>query len=121
MRILIVDDEADLLRVLAQFLASRGHEIATAATGSEARTAFRTGAPDLVLLDAVLPGVHDLNLLAEFLLASPHVPVVIVSGSLEIDDKEARSRGAYAFLQKPFDLRHLIEIIDHIPSRADRS
>jgi diguanylate cyclase (GGDEF)-like protein/PAS domain S-box-containing protein len=104
--ILIVDDDSDLRALLETLLRSRGYVTRTAANGEEALASVAQHAPDLILLDILMPGM-DGNEVARRLKANPattNIPIVIVTVQL---DREARleglNAGAEDFLTKPID------------------
>ncbi len=92
-RVLIVDDEPDVLELVEFKLSGEGFEVIRAATGIEALQQARCGAPDVIVLDVMLPDVQGLSL-CEILRAQPStrdIPVVILS---ELDPPAMRHRGA---------------------------
>lgn len=109
-RILIVEDEEKLRRVLAIQLESAGFEVETAGTAEEAlRMAERAG---LVLTDLRLPGMDGLELLERLRRQNERLPVVVMTafGSVEIA-VEAMKKGAVDFLPKPFSMDHLMAVV----------
>ena len=105
-RILLVDDEPRNLAVLKRHLGPQGYDLSCASDGYEALKVFETSAPDLVLLDYVMPGLDGLDVLAHIRasVCGAHTPVVLVTA---YPDREHRLRGAAAgaddFLEKPID------------------
>lgn len=101
-RILVVDDEEALAKVMARTLRSRGFESDTAFTAAQARQQFETQDYALALLDVRLPDESGYGLLEELKARRPDTAVVMVSG---VDDPElgkaAIEHGAYAYLVKP--------------------
>ena len=101
-RILVVDDEEALAKVMARTLRSRGFESDTALTAAQARQMFETQDYALALLDVRLPDESGYGLLEELKARRPDTAVVMVSG---VDDPElgkaAIEHGAYAYLVKP--------------------
>jgi len=101
-RILVVDDEEALAKVMARTLRSRGFEADTALTAAQARQLFETQGYALALLDVRLPDESGYGLLEELKAMRPDTAVVMVSG---VDDPElgkaAIEHGAYAYLVKP--------------------
>jgi len=102
-RILCVDDEPAILRLLSVVLAHDGHEAVTAATGREAMARLAEGRIDAVLLDLGLPDRDGLELVSAIRAAGP-VPVIVVSARSEVTEKVAAlDLGASDYLVKPFD------------------
>lgn len=104
-RVLLVDDDPSILRVLARILERAGATLVTAASGEEA-IAFvaRTRSPvDLIFLDLTMPGLGGLSTFTALGALSPEVPVVLMSGYAEHEvDMHREGRSPSAFLSKPF-------------------
>ena len=112
-RILVVDDEADIRRLLQEILSEEGHDVDVAADAAQARAARARSAPDLVLLDIWMPDTDGITLLKEWagsgLLT---MPVVMMSGHGTIDSAvEATRIGAFDFLEKPISLPKLLATV----------
>jgi diguanylate cyclase (GGDEF)-like protein len=104
-KILVVDDSRTQLDWLVHVLLREGYLVITAATGHEAITKVRSEAPDLVLLDMILPDMDGLEVLRHVKLPQGErfVPVIILSVKSDVDSKVAGLRiGADDFLAKPF-------------------
>ncbi|GAB4257996.1 MAG: sigma-54 dependent transcriptional regulator [Deferrisomatales bacterium] len=117
-RILIVDDEALIRKSLGQVLSRKGYDVASAASGAEARRVFSPGEFALVLLDLRLPDVSGIDLLREFKAAQPELLVIMMTayGSVE-SAVEAMRLGAYDYVNKPFKSRE-IEVIVRLALEA---
>jgi len=103
-RILIIDDEPNVLSVLYTVLCSR-YDCKTATSALEALGYLREESYDLVLSDIMMPGMTGLELLSEINRLNRHTVVVLISGNLNIQSAiEAMRRGAYDYVTKPFDL-----------------
>jgi two-component system nitrogen regulation response regulator NtrX len=102
-RILLVDDEANLRRMVAALLESEGFEAVEAANGAAALAAVGEAAPDAILLDLLMPGGPDgLATLEQLRRVAPDVPVVMMSGKATLGDAvRATKLGAFQFLEKP--------------------
>jgi two-component system C4-dicarboxylate transport response regulator DctD len=113
-RVLFVDDDADLRTSTAQWLRLAGFDVedaadAVAALGSVAAKETR---PDVVISDIRMPGEDGLSLLSKFVALDTSLPVILVTGHGDVAMAvEAMRRGAYDFLEKPFDPEHLVEVI----------
>jgi two-component system, OmpR family, response regulator len=106
-RILIVDDDATIREMLAEYLSTHGYEVAQADGGVAMRAALARGAPDLVLLDIGLPGEDGLTL-ARFLRERHDLGIIMVTGADDVVDRVAGLEvGADDYIAKPFDLREL--------------
>ena len=112
LRILVVDDDPAVARLLARTAALEGADVTTVADGMAARDVWTDGAFDLVLLDAMLPGVDGLTLCRERRLAGDLTPVVLVTARQPTDvEAEARDAGINAVLAKPFAYADLVQVI----------
>ncbi len=100
--LLVVDDEPQILQVVAGILQDEGFEVLTAPDGETALKMVAGAAPELVLLDISLPGLDGLEVLTELKRQYPFLPVIIISayGSVENAIKATRL-GAYDFIEKP--------------------
>jgi two-component system nitrogen regulation response regulator NtrX len=102
-RILLVDDEANIRKMVGALLQSEGLETVEAANGNAALAAVEREAPDAVLLDLMMPGGPDgLQTLEQLKGSAPDVPVVMMSGKANLADAvRATKLGAFQFLEKP--------------------
>ena len=106
-RVLVVDDEPSILRVVAANLRARGYEALTAASGKDALTVIETQQPDCIVLDLGLPDVGGLEVLR--LRAWTTTPVVILTA---VDDEHRKATafdlGADDYVTKPFSMTDLL-------------
>ena len=101
-KVLVVDDDATLRRVLSRELTELGFEVVAAADARAIGSRIATERPDVVLLDLKLPGVDGHEALGLIRAADPEVPVVVLTGHGSVADAVAAMQaGAYDFLQKP--------------------
>ena len=106
-RILIVDDEPQILRLLTVALSAAGYEPFTAESGAAALKLAATGAPDLIVLDLGLPDRDGKDVLREMRLFSD-APVIILSArDREAEKIEALDLGADDYVEKPFGIGEL--------------
>ena len=107
-RILVVDDEAPVREVLAEYFATEGYTVETAGGGVEALTAVRDGRADLVLLDVRMPGLDGVQVLRRIREFDGHVPVIMVTANEDVAlAKETLKLGAFDYVAKPFDFDYL--------------
>jgi len=108
-KILVVDDDRNLLELLKMRLESSNHEVTTAINEEEAIKAVKSQVFDLSLVDLQLLNQDGISLMEEFHLILPDMPVIILTayGSIE-SAVEAMKRGAYSYLTKPFDHQDLL-------------
>jgi DNA-binding response OmpR family regulator len=107
MKILVVDDDPDIVRLLKYFLEAKGRQVQTASTGAEALELFKREPPDLVILDVILPGMDGWTVLQK-IRESSQVPVLMLTGKDAPTDKaKGLLSGADDYIAKPFDLAEL--------------
>ncbi len=109
-RILVVDDQAANIRVVSALLSRHGYEVLTAATGDEALAIVEAQAPDLLLLDMMMPGMDGFELLEQFKQNDlPEVPVIFLTAAHDRDLLlRAFDAGAVDYVTKPFMPEELI-------------
>jgi two-component system nitrogen regulation response regulator NtrX len=102
-RVLLVDDESNIRRMVGALLQSDGFDTVEAADGTAAMTRLVQDSPDVVLLDLMMPpGPDGLATLEQIRKRAPHVPVVMMSGKANLADAvRATKLGAFQFLEKP--------------------
>lgn len=109
--VLVVDDEADLLEIVADRLEGAGYRVLTARDGREALERVRTDRPACVILDLKMPGLSGFDALPEIRRAAPAAHVIVLTGSPNRPLAQAcRARGADEFLLKPFDAGELLRL-----------
>jgi two-component system KDP operon response regulator KdpE len=107
-KIIVVDDEASILRTLKRNLSGRGYEVLTATTGEEALARIEEVLPDLVILDLMLPGISGMEVCRRVREWS-QLPIIILSARGEEQQKvEALELGADDYLTKPFGMDELV-------------
>ena len=107
-RILIVDDEAEVLDFLAEELRDRDYEVETALTGEEAIEKIKASRPHLMLLDITMPGMNGIETLKKAKEIDPRLAVVMVTAVAEEDiARDAMKMGAHDYIRKPVDLNYL--------------
>lgn len=107
-RILIVDDEPQILRMLRATLSANGYEVVSAGNGLEGFTAFEQSHPDLVITDMSMPVMDGLDLTREIRRVSK-IPIVILSvRNMEPTKVEALDAGADDYVTKPFTMPELL-------------
>ena len=123
-RLLIVDDEPNLLRAVAACLKAENYEVSTARSGHEALMQLAESVPDLIISDIRMPGMDGYKL-ARQLRGSPRtalVPIVFLTAKDETADRiEGFRAGVDAYLTKPFEPDELIAVVNGILSRVERT
>jgi DNA-binding NtrC family response regulator len=107
-RIMIVDDEADILLVLGEFLNSEGFTIMTAQNGKQAIEKVLEMPVDLALIDMAMPVMNGIETLKEIKRLKPEIPAIMITAYRDAEKVvEAFRLGAYDCIFKPFDLKYL--------------
>lgn len=123
-RLLVVDDEPNLLRAVAATLRGEGYDVTTARNGKEALVHVARSVPDLIVSDIRMP-VMDGYQLARSLRAAPQtslVPIVFLTAKGETEDRvEGFRTGVDAYLTKPFEPEELLAVIRNILDRVERT
>lgn len=117
-KILIIDDEPDVVSYLSLFLSDEGFEVVSAQDGPRGLAAARAEDPDLITLDITMPGMSGVEVFTE-LRRDPNladIPVIIVTGVAGVHKlMEYREvRPPEDFMQKPIDRDHLLSIINKL-------
>ena len=103
-KILVIDDEEDILKLLSSVLGSEGYEVVTAMDGQEGVERFHETDPDLIVTDVKMPRKNGLQLLKEIKDAGSDVDVIILTGhSDEATAIDCLRNGAYDYLVKPLE------------------
>lgn len=112
-RLLVVDDEPDIRRLVSEILEDEGYQVAMADSAGSARELKKATAPDLVLLDIWMPDTDGITLLKEWVAEdAPLCPVIMMSGHGSVEAAvEATRLGAYDFLEKPLSMAKLLLIV----------
>ena len=113
-RVLVVDDEPDLVRILEFGLKAAGYAVDTASDGQEGLKKAREIKPDIILLDLMLPKLDGYKVcrLLKFDERYKHIPIMILSARTQEGDQAlAHEMGANRFLTKPYEFA---EILEHI-------
>jgi two-component system, NtrC family, response regulator AtoC len=103
-RVLIVDDEANLRKVLRTLLDRDGHETQAVADGAAALQAIEAGGVDILITDLKMPGMSGLDLLRAALKVDANLPVIVITAHGSVDTAvSALKSGAFDYITKPFD------------------
>lgn len=118
-RILIIEDEKNLNKILQDYLRHNGFEIVSAFTGKEALFLWQREAPDLILLDLNLPDMDGLDLLRE-IRKTDQVPVIMVTARAdEVDCLIGLELGADDYISKPFSPREVVARVKVVLRRVN--
>ena len=108
-RILIVEDEKSIARVLELELTYEGYETGVSHSGADGLIKFREKPWDLVLLDLMLPEIHGLDVLKRIRVSDPTIPVILLTAKNDVKDKVAGlDLGANDYITKPFEIEEVL-------------
>lgn len=123
-KILVVDDEPDIVRVVVKIMEARGHQVSTAKDGPEALERARELLPDVVILDLNLPQMDGFEVCRHLKTgdATKHIPIVMMTAAyVSVDDAEHGAKvGADEYVVKPFLREVLIHNVERLlPGGSD--
>jgi len=112
MKLLVAEDDAAVASNLVRGLRAKGFVVELATSGTQARGALERFAPDLVVLDLMLPGLSGLELL-EHLSGKPHPPIIVLTARTDLNERlRCFELGAVDYVPKPFFLEELVARIN---------
>ena len=121
-RILVVDDEPDIVELVAFNLRAEGYDVIKASNGVDALEQARTALPDLIVLDLMLPemdGMAVCEILWELPATAPIPIIMLTAWSSELSRKIGLGLGAEGYIIKPFSPRELVARVNSALSRRD--
>lgn len=121
-RILIIDDDRDLLEGLNLLFGSHGYHVTLAMDALSAVSLALKARPDVILLDLSLPGGDGYLVMERLRLHRPlsHIPIIILTGrDASVNQRRALKEGAKAFFQKPFDNGQLVAAVEEALKESD--
>jgi two-component system, OmpR family, response regulator len=111
-RILVVDDEPDLVTILTKYFSDAGYTVDAASHGGDALIAVSQYQPDVVVLDVMMEGLDGIQVLQRIRSLDPAIRVIMITGSSDTTLKPTTmSMGAFAYVSKPVSLPHLHEAV----------
>ena len=111
-KILLVDDEVKFLKAVADRLAVKGFEVATAANGEEAILAAKKGGFDVAVLDLQMPGMNGKQVLKILKQKHKFIEIIMLTGHATVDSAvECTKLGAFNYLEKPYDFNRLVDAL----------
>ena len=112
-KVMLVDDDPGLLRLLSMRVQAAGYEPVCAMSGEEALAKLPASRPRVVVTDLQMGGMDGMALFAEINKSNPLLPVIILTAHGTIPEAvSATSQGVFGFVTKPFDSKHLLELIN---------
>lgn len=120
-KILIVDDDENLLDLMGEYLESVGLENDTAVSAEQARNRLKRSGYDAVVSDFNMPGESGLDLFSYVSSMYPEIRFILMTGCCDSRIKrESMKMGVHAFIQKPLDLNELLQTIINLSRSDDR-
>jgi CheY-like chemotaxis protein len=117
LKVLVIDDQALLRDMFAEFLELLGHESDLAADGREGLARFDPSVHQIVLTDFLMPGLTGLEVAAAIQARSSTTPIVMISGFAEPDDQRRAGQAGLRFLRKPVSFAQfeaaMAEVVEH--------
>jgi len=111
-KILLVDDDAEFAKALAERMESRGLDVDTAESGTSALEQIEKSSYDAIILDLAMPGLDGIETLKRLLKRQPELQIILLTGHATLEKGiEAVKIGAADFLEKPADFKKLMEMI----------
>ncbi len=116
-RILVVDDDVDILTVISLFLREQGADVATADNAQDALHRIQVSPPEVLVLDLMMPGMSGAELMVRLREMGLHVPTIVITADTEAPRKLRRD-GQEGMLLKPFAMAELAEAIIRLRART---
>lgn len=123
-KVLVVDDEPNVLKSLVQFLTIEDFEVESASNGPEALEKVESFHPELILLDVMMPGMDGFEVLEKIKEMPKHqnTPIIMLTAKDQSSDVlKGYQSGATSYLVKPFNLDELVETINQTLERAQKT
>ena len=116
MRVLISDDDRLLCELLTEYVSSCDHDVVDAVSSGGVATiqSFTRHAPDVMLLDILMPRLNGFTVCSNVLSRNPKAKIILMSGQVDGDDLSVRQSGAVGYLHKPFGLAELKEALGNL-------
>lgn len=114
-RVLVIDDDARMRRLLRTFLTRAGYDVLEASDGRSAVLTVECEPVDIVILDKEMPGMNGLEVLSDLHRRFSSIPVIFVTafGGTAVGD-EARRRGACQYVEKPFRVAAIVDVVHSV-------
>ena len=114
-KILIVDDQKGVRRLLEELFSKEGWEVRVAGDGLEALAKVKELVPDLILMDVKMPNMNGLEATCEIMKIDTNIPIILMTAYGEIEVvKQALDAGVKRCISKPFDIMVLRDMVDNL-------
>jgi DNA-binding response OmpR family regulator len=117
-KILIVDDDVDIVRIVTAMLEGQGWHVLNAFSGAEALQTVRAERPDLALLDIMMPQMNGIEVLREARRIAPQMRIIMVTAFGDVGSYlDSMDLGACEYINKPFETAELLALIRRVAGR----
>jgi DNA-binding response OmpR family regulator len=117
-KILVVEDDNDINRILRRYLERERYEVTSAYSGTEAKLLLSMGSFELIILDLMLPGITGEELIGE-IRKSSQTPILVISARIALEDKvKALKNGADDYMTKPFEREEVLARVEALLRRS---
>ena len=114
-RVLIVDDDRDIVTIVSTILGGRGWDIKAAYNGREALEAVTLSKPDIILLDIMMPEMNGIEVLKRIKKIDTDARIIMITAFGDVESYlDSMELGAYEYINKPFETEELLEMIDRV-------
>ena len=114
-KILIVDDDEDIVCIITKMLDGRGWTIIPAFSGEEALKVIAAQKPDVALLDVMMPEMNGLEVLKEARKMDPTVRIIMITAFGDVETYlDSMELGAFEYINKPFESQELVQMIEKV-------
>ena len=111
-KILVVDDEEEILRLLDRAFSSKGFEVLCSSSALDALVTLQDNPINLIVTDIKMPGMDGLDLIKQVRDVDPHIPIIVITGYGDSDTAiSALDRGAFFFISKPFNITTILDAV----------
>lgn len=115
LRILLVDDEEEMVRLMKLVFKKAGFKnVIVEDNGKKAIASFHSFNPDIVFLDMIMPDMNGKDVFNEIKTINKDIPVVFMSGKINVHKDEIKREGSYDFIKKPFNINDLYRILSRV-------
>jgi len=114
-KVLIVDDDKDIVTIVSTILSGRGWDIKAAYNGREALEAVTSSKPDIILLDIMMPEMNGIEVLKRIKKIDINARIIMITAFGDVESYlDSMELGAYEYINKPFETDELLEMIDRV-------
>jgi DNA-binding NtrC family response regulator len=114
-KVLIVDDDRDIVTIVSTILSGRGWDIKAAYNGREALEAVTSSKPDIILLDIMMPEMNGIEVLKRIKKIDIDARIIMITAFGDVESYlDSMELGAYEYINKPFETDELLEMIDRV-------